>query len=148
MVLAGVLLSELTKAWLLYLGLIFLFMVMYAPGGFASLIMMNLRVAAYGKLRQLWTGYLALAGTGLTVLAGAAAMIEMVYHLQLNAALGPQLRFMGMSLNSQGVDSWFGAGFVLLIGLALFELCRRSFKQQWDEVQAEIEKDIKRREAL
>jgi branched-chain amino acid transport system permease protein len=51
MVLAFVLLSELTKAWLLYLGLIFLFMVMYAPGGIASLIMMNLRVARFGKLR-------------------------------------------------------------------------------------------------
>ncbi|MEY3938103.1 MAG: hypothetical protein RL659_944, partial [Pseudomonadota bacterium] len=50
MVLAFVLLSELTKAWLLYLGLLFLFMVMYAPGGIASLIMMNLRVAAFGKL--------------------------------------------------------------------------------------------------
>ena len=35
-----------SKAWLLYLGLIFLFMVMYAPGGVASLIMMNLRVLA------------------------------------------------------------------------------------------------------
>lgn len=31
MVLATVLLSEFTKAWLLYLGLIFMFMVMYAP---------------------------------------------------------------------------------------------------------------------
>ena len=50
------LLSELTKAWLLYLGLIFLFMVMYAPGGIASLIMMNLRVAAFGKLRPLVAG--------------------------------------------------------------------------------------------
>ncbi len=54
LVLALILLSELTKAWLLYLGLVFLFMVMYAPGGIASLIMMNLRVASFGKLRQLW----------------------------------------------------------------------------------------------
>src|SRR5256885_2366346 len=38
LVLASVLLSELTKAWLLYLGLVFLLMVMYAPGGVASLI--------------------------------------------------------------------------------------------------------------
>ena len=53
MVLAFVLLSELTKAWLLYLGLVFMLMVMYAPGGIASLIMMNLRVAAFGKLRRL-----------------------------------------------------------------------------------------------
>ena len=73
MVLALVLLSELTKAWLLYLGLVFLFMVMYAPGGIASLIMMNLRLAAFGKLRGLWTAYLALAGTALVMLAGAGA---------------------------------------------------------------------------
>src|SRR3954470_10230204 len=46
MVIAFVMLSEITKAWLLYLGLVFLFMVMYAPGGIASLIMMNLRVAS------------------------------------------------------------------------------------------------------
>jgi branched-chain amino acid transport system permease protein len=59
MVLAFMLFSEFTSAWLLYLGLIFLFMVMYAPGGIASLIMMNLRVAAFGKLRQLWPCYLA-----------------------------------------------------------------------------------------
>jgi branched-chain amino acid transport system permease protein len=51
MVLAFVLLSEFTKAWLLYLGLIFLFMVMYAPGGIASLIMMNLRVARFRQAR-------------------------------------------------------------------------------------------------
>jgi branched-chain amino acid transport system permease protein len=148
MVVAFVLLSEFTKAWLLYLGLIFLFMVMYAPGGIASLIMMNLRVAAFGKLRQLWTSYLALGATALVVLIGAAAMIEMVYHLQLNEALGPTLRFMGATLDAKGVDSWFGATFVLLTGLGLFEVARRRFAHEWGEVQGEIEKEIKRREAL
>lgn len=148
MVLAAVLLSEFTKAWLLYLGLVFLFMVMYAPGGIASLIMMNLRVAAFGKLGKLWTSYLALGATAATVLAGAAAMIEMVYHLQLNEALGPTLNFMGGTLNAKGVDAWFGAGFVLLTGVGLFELARRRFALEWGEVQGEIEKEIKRREAL
>lgn len=148
MVLASVLLSEFTKAWLLYLGLVFLFMVMYAPGGIASLIMMNLRVAAFGKLGKLWTSYLALGATALTVLVGAAAMIEMVYHLQLNEALGPTLKFMGATLDARGVDSWFGAVFVLLTGLGLFEVARRRFAHEWGEVQEEIEKEIKRREAL
>jgi branched-chain amino acid transport system permease protein len=64
-------------------------MVMFAPGGIASLIMMNLRLAAFGRLRQMWVAYVGLAVTALMALAGAAAMIEMVYHLQLNAALGP-----------------------------------------------------------
>ena len=147
MVLASVLLSELTKAWLLYLGLIFLFMVMYAPGGIASLIMMNLRVAKFGKLRQIWTSYLGLGVTALVMLAGAGAMIEMVYHLQLNSAMGDTVKFMGVMLNARGVDSWFGAAFVMATGLGLFELARRQYVQEWGEVQEEIEKEIKRREA-
>lgn len=148
MVLAFVLFSEFTKAWLLYLGLIFLFMVMYAPGGVASLIMMNLRVAVFGYLRKLWVSYLALALTALVVLLGAAAMIEMIYHLQLNAGLGSELRFLGGTLDSKSLDSWFGAAFVMLTGLGLFEVCRRQFAREWSQIQENIEKEIKRREAL
>ena len=148
MVLAFVLLSEFTKAWLLYLGLIFLFMVMYAPGGVASLIMMNLRVALFGHLKKLWVSYFALAITALLALLGAAAMIEMLYHLQLNAALGPEMDFLGARLDAKGMNSWFGAGFVMLTGLGLFELCRRQFAREWSEIQESIEKETKRREAL
>jgi branched-chain amino acid transport system permease protein len=147
MVLAFVLLSELTKAWLLYLGLLFLFMVMYAPGGIASLIMMNLRVASFGKLKQIWVSYLGLFVTALIALIGAGAMIEMVYHLQLNSTLGDTLKFMGVTLNAKGVDSWFGSTFVMLTGLGLFEISRRQFLMEWSEIQIDIEKEIKRREA-
>lgn len=148
MVIGIVLLSEWTKAWLFYLGLIFLFMVMYAPGGVASLIMMNLRVAAFGKLRRLWTAYLALGGAGATLLLGVAAMIEMVYHVQLNAALGPTMPFLGASLDTASLNTWFGALFVVATGAGLFELVRRQFAHEWGEVQSEIEKEIKRRENL
>jgi branched-chain amino acid transport system permease protein len=148
LVLASVLLSELSKAWLLYLGLVFLFMVMYAPGGVASLIMMNLRVARYGKLRSIIVAYLGLAGTALVAVLGAAAMVEMTYHMQLNAALGPQLPFLGATLDASSLASWAGAVFVLLTGLGLFELCRREFVRQWGQIQEEIEAQIKREEAL
>ena len=147
MVLAFVLLSEFTKAWLLYLGLVFLFMVMYAPGGIASLIMMNLRVASFGRLKELWLSYLALAATALIMLLGAAAMIEMVYHLKLNAALGPELKFLGTTLNADDRGSWLGSAFVMLTGLALFELARRKFVRQWDAIQEFIAKQAQQREA-
>jgi branched-chain amino acid transport system permease protein len=147
MVLAFVLFSEFTKAWLLYLGLIFLFMVMYAPGGLASLIMMNLRVAAFGKLRQLWKSYLALFITGIIVLAGGAAMVEMLYHLQLSASQGSEIVFMGMRLNTTGTGDWLGAMAVLSVGLVLFELARRRFAREWEEIQAYIEKKLNPEEA-
>lgn len=148
MVLAFVLLSEFTKAWLLYLGLLFLFMVIYAPGGVASLIMMNLRIASFGMLRRIWASYLGLLGTALVTLVGAGAMIEMVYHLQLNSALGNELQFMGATLNAKGLNSWFGSVFVLVTGLGLFELARRQFAHDWGQIQTDIEKEIKRRETL
>jgi branched-chain amino acid transport system permease protein len=148
MVIALVLLSEWTKAWLLYLGLIFTLMVMYAPGGIASLIMMNLRVAAFGKLGRLWTVYLGFLGAGLTFILGVAAMIEMVYHVQLNPALGPELSFLGATINAKSVDSWLGAILAVLCGAGLFELVRRQFVTEWGEIQEEIEKEIKRRETL
>lgn len=146
MVLAAVLLSELTKAWLLYLGLIFLFMVMYAPGGIASLIMLNLRVASFGKLREIWVSYLALGVTALVVLLGAGSMVEMIYHLKLDASLGDTVRYLGMDLDAKSNSSWFGALFVTLTGLGIFELARRQYRVQWAAIQTDIEKEIKRRE--
>lgn len=147
-VLAFVMFSELTKAWLLYLGLLFLFMVMYAPGGFAGLIMMNLRVASFGFLRKLWVSYLALGVTAMVALLGASVMIEMIYHLQFDGALGDELKFLSMTFNAKNFDIWFGSGFLMLTGLGLFELCCKQFLQEWGEIQEDIENEIKRRQAL
>ena len=51
-----------------------------------------------------------------------------------------------VKLDSRGADTWFGAVFVMLTGLGLFELARRQYVHEWGEIQAEIEKEIKRRE--
>ena len=147
MVVAFVMLSEITKAWLLYLGLVFLLMVMYAPGGIASLIMMNLRVWMYGKLGRVLGWYALLAVTGALMFFGIAAMIEMTYHIQLNEALGPVMRFLGIDLNVKASISWLGAAVVAAIGIVLFELTRRRFALHWGEVQGEIEAAIRAKEA-
>ena len=139
MVLAGVLLSEITKAWLLYLGLIFLLMVMYAPGGVASLIMMNLRVAAFGRLRELLPTYAGLGAALFVVLLGAGAVVEMVYHLQLNDTAGPDLSYLGLQLSVRSVLHWAAAWAVLATGLALLEWVRRPFARRWSAIQQDIE---------
>lgn len=146
LVLASVLLSELTKAWLLYLGLVFLLMVMYAPGGVASLIMMNLRVARFGKWRRLAQPYLAIAASALVMIVGGAAIVEMIYHLQLNAALGPQVSFMGVQLDTSSASTWTLAVAVFVVGLGLLEVARRWCLRRWERIQEEIEEAIKRGE--
>ncbi len=144
-VLALVLLSEITKAWLLYLGLLFMVMVMYAPGGFSSLVMMNLRVAAFGKFRRLWVSYLGLIATAAVWLLGVSALIEMIYHLQLEAASGDEVRFLGTMLNIKSLNSWLGSLAVFVVGFALFEMVRRKFAREWGTIQEEVEKEIHRR---
>ena len=139
MVLGFALFSEITKAWQLYLGLIFLFMVMYAPGGIASLIMMNVRVAMHRKLHRLWGSYALLAATAVVMLTGFAALTEMVYQLQLGGQAGSTLRFMGLTLDPQAAASWLGPLAVAAVGFAAFELVRRRFARTWGAIQAEIE---------
>ena len=146
LVFAAVLLSELTKAWQLYFGLVFVFMVMFAPGGIASLIMMNLRVAKFGKFKRFWGLYGGLVLTAIPLVIGAAAIIEMIYHIQLNSALGPAVDFMGVTLDTSGFMSWFAASLILLVGLGLLEVVRRRFVRVWGQAQEEIEAEIKRRE--
>ncbi|VTU29079.1 branched-chain amino acid ABC transporter permease [Variovorax sp. PBL-E5] len=146
LVFALVLLSELSKAWLLYVGLVFLFMVMFAPGGVASLIMMNLRVAKFGKFKRFWVLYAGLIATGALVIAGAAAIVEMIYHMQLDAALGPELAFAGMTLDTSAPTSWLVCTAMLVVGLILLEIVRRRFVRTWGHAQEEIELELKRRE--
>ncbi len=146
LVFAAVLLSELSKAWQLYFGLVFVFMVMFAPGGIASLIMMNLRVARFGKFNRFWALYGGLLVAVIPVIIGAAALIEMIYHIQLNSALGPNLDFMRVSLDTSSVASWVGAAAILAIGLMLLEFVRRRFVLTWGHAQEEIEAEIKRKE--
>ena len=146
LVLASVLLSEVTKAWLLYLGLVFLLMVMYAPGGIASLIMLNLRVARFGRFGRLAPWYALLIVTGALLFFSVAALIEMIYHMQLNQALGPTLQFFGIDLNVKSAGSWLAAALAAAVGGALFEAVRRRFALRWGEAQAEIEAASRARE--
>lgn len=147
LVASSVLLSEITPAWQIYLGLVFMFMVMYAPGGVASLVMMNLRVAAFGKLGRVSAAYIALAGAGAVVLAVVSAVVEIIYRQQLDATAEGGVRFLGATLDVQHADTWVGLALVGATALGLFELARRRFVVQWGELQADIEKDVKRREA-
>jgi branched-chain amino acid transport system permease protein len=138
MVLAFVFLSEITKAWLLYLGLIFLFMVIYAPGGLAGLIMANVRVAKAGALGRLWPTYAGMAVTCALMFAGAGALVEMIYHLQLNASVGPALPFAGLVLDTQDRSTWLMALALLGVGLLGFEWLRQRFQPVWTQIQVEL----------
>jgi branched-chain amino acid transport system permease protein len=143
LVLALVLLSEITKAWQIYLGLVFMLMVMFAPGGIASLVLMNLRVWKLGHFKRIATPTALLAGAVAVAFAGSSALVEMIYHVQLDAATGQHIKFLGLSLDTRSAAVWAGAAAVTAVGALLFEWARRRYAQAWGSVQTDIELQLK-----
>lgn len=144
----AVALSDYTKAWQFYLGVFFVAMVMFAPGGVASLILMNLRVMKhrlFGRLRDPYAGVLL---SGLIVLVGVVMVVEMSYHLTLNFASGSRMRLFGFPIDSAAPEVWLLAIGVLVAGALSFEAMRRYFAREWGAVQAEIEERMRREAGL
>ena len=140
MVLALVLFSEFTNAWLLYLGLIFVFMVMFAPGGFAAILLHNVRVWREGLMGNLTKPYLLLLISALPGFVGLTVVVEMLYHRQLNAGLDPVLLMYGMPWDTGIALPWVQAAVLATVGFAMFEWGRRRFMAAWSHVQVSIER--------
>ncbi|MEO0315920.1 MAG: hypothetical protein RI928_2376 [Pseudomonadota bacterium] len=139
-----VMLSEFTKAWQLYLGLFFILIVMYAPGGLASLIMMNIRVAAHGYFRRILPLGLSLLLACAIGVAGLIILIELLYHRTLESAMGTEMHLFGQVVDTAAASGWLVGLALLLVGLAGFLLIRSRFLATWGDVNAEIEKSVAR----
>jgi branched-chain amino acid transport system permease protein len=132
-------LSEYTKAWQLYLGVFFALIVMYAPGGLSSLILMNLRVMKFKKFKRLLDPYFGVIVASLALAFGVVLMIEMTYHLTLDIALGPVVTVFGFPYDTGRPEAWVFAAAVVAGSAIAFEYMRRRFKAEWDQIQIEIE---------
>jgi branched-chain amino acid transport system permease protein len=136
MVVASVLGSEFTAAWLLGLGLAFMLMMMHAPGGVAGLVLAHLRVAAHGLSARLLRPYALLLATALPTLAALFVLLEMSYRLRAD---GPPLPLLpGVALDPRQAAPWLLAAALLLAAGLLLERARRRFVRCWDALQDEI----------
>jgi branched-chain amino acid transport system permease protein len=134
MVLSGVLLSEWTTAGLLYLGLLFMAMVMYAPGGLASLGVWHLSWVTRTGVARLWPWYLGcLMSAGVAAL-GAASTIELFYHRQWHSSVGQPLRWLGQPWATDQPLPWVLAALSLTAGLVGWRFCKRHWDRTWAQM--------------
>ena len=157
LVLTTNLFSELTKAWLLYLGLIFYISVMYLPGGIASVVVRHVEALkaltsfkiddpgthlspmtrrgeeAWAAFRKILQSYFFLLVTLLALLAGVSLIIEMLYQLQLGDDISMDMNYAGFAVNPMNLELWvlvsIGCG---LVGV-LFNKCRVRTQRAWSE---------------
>ena len=137
-------LADITEAWLLYLGLTFSAIVMFAPGGLAGLIVMHGPIAKTNKnlLTSLIKPYLFAIGSIITVLIGLIGIIEMLYFRSLISKGEGEIIIFWTEFNANGILSWLL--FIGLILLGIF-LSKRTFpmaKESWDNAISVVKTEI------
>ncbi len=138
-VLLTMVLSGFTSAWQLYIGVFFMLIVMFAPGGMAGLLVQFACLARHGKIAAL-SPHLAFAGgSGLLFTAGFVLLVEMLYHLSLNAANGSIMQLCGFLIDTARVYGWLLAGGLIVAGWAAWLGTRRKFLRAWHAAQMEVE---------
>jgi branched-chain amino acid transport system permease protein len=143
-VLLTVMLSEVTKAWLLYLGIFFIMMVMYAPGGLASLIMMNFRLMMNRLFTPLIPLMIKITTASLILFLSLVTLVEMTYHWSLESAQGSIVKLFGTQIDTAQPLAWIIASALFAGGAVLFIRSRPAYMDALGEANAEIERRIAR----
>ena len=134
-------LSGYTQAWLLYLGLFFMLMVMFAPGGIASLIMMQVQLIARKRFGRIAPHYLAAGASGLLVLAALILTVEMTYKVSVDSSSGTLMKLFGVEFDAAAALPWVVAIGLWIAGGWLFNVTRKRVVRVWGEIQAEFLRD-------
>lgn len=112
-------LTDITEVWQLYFGLIFIAVVVFAPGGIAGLLMRHRPLLRGGMILPVLRAYLVAAPPTLAMLAGGVLAIEVIVHHTVNAADDPHIKVFGASFNAASPMTWLAAATLILVGFAV-----------------------------
>jgi branched-chain amino acid transport system permease protein len=109
-------LSDYTGAWMLYVGLMFVVVVMYAPWGLGGLLLMHQPLLAQGTFKRVLPAYgLALVPV-LLLAAGLIFLVETAHHLMVKAAEGPAMRVLWVDYQANSPWAWVAIVLLLIVG--------------------------------
>ncbi len=134
-----VVVAGITKAWPFYFGLLFLVIVLYAPGGIAGVLELHLRARRAGMLGRLAPAYLLAAGPVALIGGGTVTLVELAYALVNRVEEGTaRLRLPGLVLDSRTAPPWIGAAAAVLVGALLLRVVWRRISGRWAEIHAAL----------
>ena len=129
-------LSDYTQAWLLYVGVFFVLVVLFAPNGLSGIVAMHGPVLRAGLLHRLAPAYLLALIPALMAMLGAVALVEINYRLAIRPELGPAMRLFGIAFDARGAAAWIVSLGLLLAGLVGLRLVAPRVAARWSETLA------------
>ncbi len=127
-------LANITHAWLLYFGLLFVGMIIWAPNGLAGIIMLHEPVWKAGLTKRLLPAYGLIALSSLVLFLGTMTLIEINYHLSLSINPDEPMSLFGISFRAQSPLAWVVAVTLIIVGFYFFRKTQQVVRRSWNEV--------------
>jgi len=130
-------LSDATQIWPLYVGLLFIGMVMFVPGGLAGLLAQQQPLLANRTLHRVVPYYLLALLPGVVAVIGLSILAETSHQFSIRASYGPNLTLYGIPFDVTSPLPWL-VGLVLTVGAGwLYLRAARLARGAYDEALAE-----------
>ena len=107
--------SLMSNSWLVYVGVLFIAMVTFAPTGLTGIVLEHAPLARAGLLRRLVLPYLRILVPGLILLVGFVGLVELLSFLTIGKAQGKRLVLFGQAIDIYGTAPWL-ISLVCLLG--------------------------------
>jgi branched-chain amino acid transport system permease protein len=136
-------LANYTHAWLLYFGLLFMGMVLWAPNGLAGIIMLHEPVWKAGLMTKLLPAYMKAALPAVMLFLGVMVLIEINYHLSLSIDPDAPMQIFGIQFDAHSPISWGLAFLLIIVGFVFFRRAAGLVNQSWQNVTYEMKRELR-----
>jgi branched-chain amino acid transport system permease protein len=126
--------SLMSNSWLIYVGVLFIAMVTFAPTGLSGIILAHQPLWRAGRLSRLTVPYLRLLPAGLAAVAGFVGLVELLSFLTIGAEQGKRLVLFGSQIDATSAWPWTITGALLLVGGVWLHKEAHSFSRVWEAV--------------
>jgi branched-chain amino acid transport system permease protein len=124
--------SLMSNSWLVYVGVLFIAMVTFAPAGLTGIVLEHAPIARAGLLRRLLLPYARILVPGLIVLLGFVGLVELLSFLTIGQAQGKHFVLFHHEIDVHVVTPWVVSVVFLVGGGVWLKREARSFKRVWD----------------
>ena len=125
-------LTDVTTVWQLYFGIIFIGIVMFAPGGIAGLLMMHRPLIRAGSWAVVIPSYLVAALPTLALALGVILSIETVANYTTSEGGGNIINLVGIPFNATAPTTWLAAAVLVIGGFLIARFTWQRVAEAWD----------------
>ena len=129
-------LADVTTVWQLYFGLLFIGVVLFAPGGLAGLLMMHRPLLRAGSFPQVLPSYLAAAVPTLALAVGGVLSIETLARYTSNQGQSNLIDLFGVPFDATRPSTWAVAAALVLGGFFVARLTWARVGAAWTNAAA------------